>query len=208
MFYNRKQAGILLGEALSRYKNQDELYVLGIPRGGVVPAYEVAKALHVPLNVVLVKKISHPTNAEYAIGAATINDFVITSQEDIPENYIREEVQKVQERIKEQFEKYAVVKNPAEFKNKTVIIVDDGIATGITLLMVINVLRKSKVKNIIVAVPVCPSDKLNQINELADRVICLELANDFNSVGEYYIDFEQVEDETVIYLLKKSQREY
>ena len=63
-------------------------------------------------------------------------------------------------------------------------------------------------KNIIVAVPVCPSDKLNQINELADRVICLELANDFNSVGEYYIDFEQVEDETVIYLLKKSQREY
>ena len=208
MFNNRKEAGILLGNALLHYKNQKELCVIGIPRGGVVPAYEVAKALHVPLEVVLVKKISHPMNAEYAIGAASIDDFIITSEEDIPENYILEEVKKVQARIKDQFEKFSRVKKPVDFKNKTVIIVDDGIATGITLLMVISVLRKSKVKNIIVAVPVCPSDKLNQINELSDRVICLELANDFNSVGEYYIDFEQVEDETVIYLLKKSQREY
>ena len=143
-------------------------------------------------------------NDEYAIGAASIDDFVITSEENIPENYILEQVNKVQARIKDQFEKYSRVKKLTDFKNKTVIIVDDGIATGITLMMVINLLRKSKVKNIIVAVPVCPNDKLKKINELADRFICLELANDFNSVGEYYLDFDQVDDETVVHLLKKS----
>lgn len=205
MFYNRKQAGELLGKALAFYSGKEDVVVIGIPRGGMVPAYEVAKYLNVPLDLLLVKKLGHPMNSEYAIGAASMDDFILLTQENISEDYIEQEVKKVRAKIKDQSNKFSLGRKAIELKNKTVIIVDDGVATGMTIFMVIELVKKAGAKNIIVAVPVCPRDTLEALNEKVDRVFCLEVPRYFNSVGEHYQEFEQVEDEEVVQLLKMTR---
>lgn len=203
MFQNRKHAGELLAKALDLYLGKEDVVVIGIPRGGMVPAFEVAKFLRAPLDLLLVKKIGHPLNAEYAIGAASMDDIILLANENISNDYIMEEVKRVRHKMKEQDLAFKAGRPIIDLNNKTVILVDDGVATGMTIFMVIELVKKAGAKSIIVAIPVCPRDTLEQLTEKVDRVICLEAPLHFNAVGKHYEEFEQVEDDEVLALFQK-----
>lgn len=203
MFANRTEAGQLLAQLLTKYSGTNSI-VLAIPRGGVPVGYEVARALHLPLDIALAKKIGHPGNSEYAIGAVSPDSVVINEELDIPESYIKAEAERLQSALRQRQQLFRGNRPPIDLKNKNVIIVDDGIATGYTLLATIQMLRKQQPAKIIVAVPVAPLGGYSRIEQEADEFICLDTPDYFPGVGAFYKDFEQVEDETVIGLLNKS----
>ena len=196
MFHDRKEAALLLVTKLKKYKNEDCI-VLGIPRGGVPVAYIIAKELNLPLDIVLTRKIGHPMNKEYAIGAASIDDYFIEEEEYVTDEYIKEIVKLVQDRLKEMQVKFKGSSENLELKGKTVIIVDDGIATGNTIIAAIRLLRKSIPNKIIVAVPVSSSSAIERISKEADEVISILVPYDFHGVGQFYESFETVRDEEV-----------
>ncbi len=196
MFHDRKEAALLLVTKLKKYKNEDCI-VLGIPRGGVPVAYIIAKELNLPLDIVLTRKIGHPMNKEYAIGAASIDDYFIEEEEYVTDEYIKETVKLVQNRLKEMQVKFKGSSEILELKGKTVIIVDDGIATGNTIIAAIRLLRKSIPNKIIVAVPVSSSSAIERISKEADEVISILVPYDFHGVGQFYESFETVRDEEV-----------
>lgn len=199
-FINRSDAGKQLAELLKKYKNQDVI-VYALPRGGVVVAYEIAKALKAPLDLIFAHKIGHPYHAEYAVGAVTESGLVFAEE---PE-YIEEEAKKRQMDLMKQRRKlYLKGRPPLPAEGKTAIIVDDGVATGRTLKAGILELRKMNPETIVVAVPVAPESTLNELASLADEAVCLLTPSDgayLGAVGAYYLHFGQVEDEEVIALL-------
>jgi len=203
MFYDRDEAGMMLADKLQSYKNTNAI-VLAVPRGGVPVACAVAKSLNLPLQLVLTKKIGHPANPEYAIGATDPNNYFISAGINVPESYVREEVLRVQERLKALHRKCCGDKPALSLKNKIVIVVDDGVATGNTLSASINLIRKEKPSKIVVAVPVAPRAALNVLGETADEVISLLIPREFSGVGQFYENFSQVSDEKVSELLKHS----
>ena len=154
---DRKEAGILLSQKLEKYQNSDAI-ILAVPRGGVPIGYEISKNLHLPLDIILSKKIGHPLNKEYAIGAVSLDSTIINQHPDIPKEYIEREIKHLRESMKDKYNLYMGYRKPANIKGKTVIVVDDGIATGNTLLASIEMLKKRHPKKIIVAVPVVPFD--------------------------------------------------
>jgi len=206
VFYDRIDAGQQLAESLEEFKDRQDAIVITIPRGGVVPAFIVAKKLHLPLEVTMIKKLGHPTNPEYAIGAVSMNGLVLNSHRGVSKGYIEKETKRLQNLLKERYQLYHGNKPPIEVKNKIAIVVDDGIATGKTLVAALELLRKENPSEIIVAVPVGPTDTVNWINKYADRVICLEQYDDFYAIGLYYKDFGQVNDEEVVKLMNKANQ--
>jgi putative phosphoribosyl transferase len=202
MFKNRSEAGKLLAKLLFQYKN-DSPVICAIPRGGVPVANEIARALNAPLNLVFMKKIGHPSNKEYAIGAAGIEDFYISPDENASPIYIKEEVSRVRERLNEMKEKFLKNTKQTDIKNKVVIIVDDGIATGKTIAATISVLRKSFPKKIIVATPVASKHSVNELSEIADQVITITTPDELFAIGSFYENFRQLTDEDVIDILHK-----
>ena len=152
---DRKEAGILLSQKLEKYQNSDAI-ILAVPRGGVPIGYEISKNLRLPLDIILSKKIGHPLNKEYAIGAVSLDSTIIDKHPDIPKEYIEREIKQLRESMKDKYNLYMGYRKPANIKGKTVIVVDDGIATGNTLLASIEMLKKRHPKKIIVAVPVVP----------------------------------------------------
>lgn len=202
MFRDRIQAGLLLTEKLRKYNN-DKGVVLAVPRGGVPVAYVVAKELGLPLEIVLTKKIGHPMNKEYAIGAASLTDHFIIPHENIPEGYIEQELVKVRRRLKEMYKRFMGDKEPESLAGKTVIVVDDGVATGNTLLGTVNVLRKSKPGKIIIGVPVASKSAVQKLAAEVDEVVAVLVPEEFYGVGSFYEDFDQVSDEEVLYYLDK-----
>lgn len=202
MFQNRIEAGLLLAAKLRKYKN-DPGIVLAVPRGGVPVAYAVAKELGFPIEVILTKKIGHPMNKEYAIGAASLTDYFILPHENISEEYIQQEVEKIRTRLKEMYKIFMGDREPENLKGKTAIVIDDGIATGNTLMGTINVLRKSKPGKIVIAVPVASKSAVNKLSSEVDEVIALLIPEEFYGVGAFYEDFEQVSDEEVMLYLDK-----
>jgi len=202
MFTDRIEAGLLLAEKLKKFKN-DPGVVLAVPRGGVPVAYVVAKELGFPLEIMLTKKIGHPTNKEYAIGAASLTDHFIVPHENVSDEYIRSELEIVRKRLKEMYRKFMGEKEPASLEGKTVIVVDDGMATGNTLLGSIRVLRKSMPGKIIIAVPVASSNAVEKIAPEVDEVVTVLIPEEFYGVGAFYDDFEQVSDEEVLFYLDK-----
>jgi putative phosphoribosyl transferase len=203
MFHDRKEAALLLVTKLRKYKDEDCI-VVGIPRGGVPVAYIIAKELNLPLDIVLTRKIGHPMNKEYAIGAASIDDYFIEEEEYVTDEYIKEIVKLVQDRLKEMQVKFKGSSENLELKGKTVIIVDDGIATGNTIIAAIRLLRKSIPNKIIVAVPVSSSSAMERISKEADEVISILVPYDFHGVGQFYESFETVSDEEVKNYLNSS----
>lgn len=197
MFKDRQEAGKLLANELQEYNNDKSAVVLAIPRGGVVPAFEVAHKLHLPLEIALVKKIGHPTNREFAIGAASLDEYIINEGSNVTTSYIENEVANLRQKMKDQQQQFIGNRKPISLKNKKVIIVDDGIATGLTLKMVVELVKKANPSEIIVAVPVSPSDSAAEFESLVDKFVCLSVPVFFRAVGEHYENFEQVEDETV-----------
>ena len=206
MFTDRKEAGILLAKQLVVYKNDKNAIVVAIPRGGIIPANEISKALNLPLEIVLVKKIGAPGNKEFAIGAVSLEDYILTSKLHVEERYLESEIQRLRKIIREQQTYFLGNRKPIELEGKKVIIVDDGIATGTTLELVIAIVKRKKADQIIVAVPVAAADALARIKHKVTKVICLETPFYFQAVGQHYSSFEQVENETVKEILEEQPK--
>lgn len=202
IFQNRIEAGLLLADKLKNYQAGTGL-VLAIPRGGVPVAYAVAKELGLPIELILTKKIGHPTNKEYAIGAASLTDYFTIPHENVTEEYIQAEIVRIRTRLKEMYKIFMGDQQPADLQGKTVIIIDDGIATGNTLLGTIQLLRKSKPGKMIIAVPVASRSAVNKLAKEVDEIVVVYVPDQFYGVGAFYEDFEQVTDEEVIYYLEK-----
>lgn len=204
MFKNRKEAGILLAEKLASYKNKKDTLILAIPRGGVEVAYEAAKRLSLPLDVVVVKKIGFPGNEELAVGAAGLDSYYLNEKiaMNVPQDYLDEQIRVKQKEVKKRYELLRGKKPLYSVKNKNAIIIDDGIATGATMVMAVQIIRKQSPKQIIVAVPVASPDSVKKLEKAADKVICLSQPMFLMAIGEFYREFSQVEDEEVIRLLK------
>jgi putative phosphoribosyl transferase len=206
MFRNREEAGSLLATRLEKFFS-DKGLVLAVPRGGIPVAYMVARELGFPLDIVLTKKIGHPYNEEYAIGAVSLTDYFIVPHERVSETYIQEEINKIRSRLREMQYLFTGDNKQESIENKTVIVIDDGIATGNTLLSTIHMLRKSRPAKIIVAVPVASASAVRKLSAFADEVIAYLIPKEFTGVGAYYEDFHQVSDEEVIYFLDKFKNE-
>lgn len=205
MFRNRIDAALQLAAKLSRYKNTDGI-VLAIPRGGVTIGKEIAKELNFRLELILSKKIGHPRNPEYAIGSVSELGMIVNENiTDVPLDYLEEEAARIQVQLKDKYKLFMGDKKPTDLKNKIVILVDDGIATGNTILATIRMIKKQLPKKLIVAVPVAPPDTARRVSKEADEFICLLTPSDFYAVGQFYEDFSQVSDEEVIKMLGVKQ---
>src|SRR6478672_5895543 len=202
MFTNRSEAGRMLAARLRKYKNIPGV-VLAVPRGGIPVAYEIAKELSIPLEVILVKKLGHPNNKEYAIGAVGLKDSFVLPHENVTQYYIETEIADIRERLREMQASFLGDKEPEDLANKTVIVVDDGVATGNTLLGTLQVIRKSHPHRIVLAVPVASQSAVEKLEPFVEEMIVLLSPESFRSVGLFYNDFSQVSDEEVMYYLDK-----
>lgn len=208
MYYtDRVHAGQVLARALSHLKGQKDLVVLGVPRGGVVVAAQVAQALGAPLDVAVTRKIGAPGNPEFAIGAlsegdALVLDEGIIRQLEIPEAYVQEEVARQRLELARRLARYRGGREPVPVRGKTVILVDDGVATGATLLATVRTLRAREPARIVVAVPVASADALDRLAQEADEVVCPYVPAFFWAVGAFYQEFDQTTDEEVVDLLR------
>ncbi|WP_395625992.1 phosphoribosyltransferase [Daejeonella sp.] len=202
MFKDRIEAGSLLAAQLSAYKS-DQGVVLAIPKGGVPLAYVVAKELGFSMELVFTKKIGHPNNKEYAIGAASLSDYFVIPHYDVSEEYIQDELKVVRQKLQRMQDKFMADHKPENLNGKTVIIVDDGMATGNTVLSTISLIKKSKPAKIIVAVPVASRSAVQLVSKEADEVIVLKTPPDFSGVGVYYENFNDVSEQEVLLYLEK-----
>ncbi len=206
MFLNREEAGNLLAEKLIAYNNHKNAILIAIPRGGVPIGYVIAKKLNLPLEIVLSKKIVHPFHKEYAIGAVTLKNRILSDiAAEVSKVYIDEETGNVRELLKQRHTWYYGTKTPIKLNDKIVIIVDDGVATGNTLLSSIKLIEQQHPSQIIIALPVAAPSALKKIKELPSvtNVICLLVPKNFHAVGQFYHEFKQVSDKKVIQLLKE-----
>ena len=208
VYVDRRDAGFELGKLLEReYKDKDVL-VLGIPRGGVVIAYEVASVLRAELSVVITKKLPHPSQEELAIGAVAedgsvyLNSAATSVHRDLVKRIKEEQHLEIVSRI----ERFRQGRPLPDMKGRTVIIADDGIATGSTLVPAIKLCRKREPGKIIVAAPVAGRKYLSEIDELADEVVIAEQPPMFYAVGQVYEDFHHVPDEEVQELLENFEK--
>ncbi|GAA0550279.1 phosphoribosyltransferase [Chitinophaga japonensis] len=207
MFHNRITAGYELASRLKKFRDGDGV-VMAIPRGGVPVGYVVAKELNLPLSLALVKKIGHPGNKEYAIGAASLADSYVIPHEGVSSGYIDATVARVRERLQEMQHTYQDHSRQEPLSGRTVIIVDDGIATGNTLLATVEMLRRERPSKIVVAVPVASREAFLQLSDAADEIVCLRVPEVFWGVGAFYEDFHQVTDHQVIFYLRKLREQH
>jgi putative phosphoribosyl transferase len=201
---NRREAGQQLADKLSAYANSRAL-VLAVPRGGIPVACEIAKALHLSLDVVLVKKIGHPQNKEYAVGAVSTDSSFINPHEIVDSGYVERETNRLQQMLKEKYIYYESILNERPLKDRVVILVDDGMATGSTMLAAIRLLRQRQPLRIVVAVPVMNASLIPFFNQQADALIYLLKPLSFSGVGAYYHDFHSVSDEEALALLQAAR---
>jgi len=206
----RKEAGKKLAEELLEYRGKDNI-VYAIPRGGVVTAYEIAKELGSPLDIIIPRKIGAPGNPELAVGAVTedgttiLNNRLIAGLR-ISESYIESEKERQIEEIKRRVKAYRGEAPPKDLEGKTVILVDDGIATGATVRAAIHSIKRSRPSTLVVAVPVGPPDTIEELRGEVDRLVCLVSYEPFFAIGQFYEDFSQVEDKNVVNLLKRARK--
>lgn len=208
-FPNRSEAGRLLAEKLGKYTDRDDVIVLGLPRGGVPVANEVAKRLRAPLDVFVVRKLGVPGFEELAAGAIAsggvrvLNEDVmraIPHADEAIETVTARETAEMQRRE----QTYREGRPAPELRDRIAILVDDGLATGATMRAAVKALRQRGAAKIVVAVPVGPPDTCHEIEEQADETICLSTPEFFQAVGQYYEDFSQTTDEDVRELLGRS----
>lgn len=206
MFLDRHDAGKKLAASLAKYKGKSNVLIIGLPRGGVVLAYEVALFLHQPLDVICPRKIGAPDNPELAIGAITetgegyFNEPLISAL-GVSAQYIEKECANQRAVAIKRLVLFRKGLPPVSFANKTVIIVDDGLATGATMKAAIESIKKQHPAMIVVAVPVSPPDTATEIAAMCDECICLDTPWNFKAVGQFYEVFAQTEDAEVVSLL-------
>ncbi|MGC9602755.1 MAG: phosphoribosyltransferase family protein [Minisyncoccia bacterium] len=204
MFKDRIDAGRQLAKRLVSYSGRDAV-VLAIPRGGVVLGHIIAQELRLPFDIVVTRKVGHPDNPEYAICAVDERGTLLcneTETQSVDKKWLREETERQKKEAQRRSSMYRGDKRPMELAGKTVIITDDGVATGLTMRLAIAAVRAQYPKYIVVAIPVAPSDVAQKIKQEADELVVLESPEDFlGSVGAHYKRFEQVKDEEVTHLM-------
>ncbi len=207
MFQDRTDAGLKLAAQLQKLPLEN-VVVLAIPRGGLPLGAIVAKTLNAPLDVALSKKIGHPFNKEYAIGAVSLDDIILNDIPSISEAYIKEETVRVREKLRKRYDQYYQNFAPLNLKGKTVIIVDDGVATGNTIKITAQMVHKSQPLQTIVAIPVAPRGAVKNMesSDYIDEVICLESPYNFYAVGQFYREFGEVSDQEAIQILEASRK--
>jgi len=208
VFKDRVDAGQKLAQKLLHYKNHPDSIVIGLPRGGVVLSSEVAKKLELPMDIVCPRKLGAPSNPEYAIGAITETGEGIFNQEafsylQITDDYLNQIIEEEKQQAKKRLDIYRKGMGPRILKNKVVIIVDDGLATGSTMKAAIVSVRAEKAKKIVAAIPVSPIDTYKEIHAMVDEIVCLSTPPLFQAVGQFYINFGQTLDEDVIEIMQE-----
>ncbi len=205
MFVDRHEAGIQLASALEKFRGRRDVVVIGIPRGGVVVAWEVARHLQAPLDVVVIKKLGYPGSPELALGATSPDTHYLNPElaESVPKSYIDEELRVKQKEARDRVDILKGSRNPVDLAGKTVIVVDDGVATGASMTMALRVIRKMGPASIVVAVPVAPPDAVRQLRGVADEVVALLQPTAFYAIGQFYSDFEQDSDEEAKRLIEE-----
>lgn len=212
IFKDRKDAGQFLARKLTEYRDRADVIVLALPRGGVPVAYEVAKALNAPLDIFLVRKLGVPGFEEYAMGAIArggirVIDEPLVSQLNIPVEVVDEVTTRAFTELERQERLFRGARHPLDVTGRTVIIVDDGMATGSTMRAAVRALRKKNPRKIVVAVPVGEREVCNSFEHEVDTVaICAMMPEPFNAVGVFYRNFAQTTDAEVQRLLRLAQR--
>jgi putative phosphoribosyl transferase len=206
-FSDRNEAGKKLAIALKDFSSKNGM-VLAIPRGGVVVAYEIAKALGLPLDVIIPRKLGAPGNPELAIGAVAEDGTAILDKElvsylGVSRSYIQEEIETQKQEIQRRLTLYRQQSSYPDLKGLDVVVVDDGIATGSTMKAALASVRNRGASSITVAIPVGPPSTIKELEKLADRVVCLYTPEFFQAIGQFYSDFSQTEDEEVVALLQQ-----
>lgn len=210
MFQNRKEAGQKLARLLKLYKEKNAV-VYSLPRGGVVIGAAVAGALSLPHDIVVTRKIGHPTNSEYAIGAVNDSgDFILNDRESgfVDKEYLERELRKEVTEAQRRTSLYRGETKPVSASGKTAIIVDDGIATGYTMKLAVRTIRKMNPEKIIVATPIAPSEAVRDLQDEGVEVVILAPPEEFRgAIGAHYREFEQTSDKEVVDLLCYPARE-
>lgn len=207
LFKDRQDAGRQLAQALLRYRDAAQTTVLALPRGGVVVAYEISRALHLPLDVLVTRKLGTPGNPELAMGALAetgyryLNRDVLDSY-DVPNRELEEEIGRQQREIARRIERYRQGRALPALAGGTVILVDDGIATGATFYASLAALREMNVGRLVAAVPVAPVRTEDDLRGLVDEVVILHSPASFYGIGQFYADFHQIDDEEVLACLE------
>lgn len=210
-FLSREDAGRQLGEFL-KSGHVDAEVVLGLPRGGVVIAAEVANILDLPLDVVVVRKIGHPRHREFAVGALAEGDVVILDQNAIARTGVsRDELDEVIEEERQRLSAYQQrfeVGGPVDLTAKAVLVIDDGLATGATTEAAVRSAQKRGARRVVLAVPVASDNGYERLNRVCDAVFALTVDPEFDAVGRYYAEFSQTSDEEVVALLEENRRRW
>ncbi|MBD3642001.1 MAG: phosphoribosyltransferase [Marinobacter sp.] len=206
---DRATAGQALAKAMANYRDRENVLVLALPRGGVPVAFELAEALHAPLDLMLVRKLGSPGQRELAMGAIASGGVRVLNEELV--SYLRvsdETLEKIaaseQKELERRAQAYRGDRPWPEIAGKCVILVDDGVATGATMRVAIKALRKQNPGELVVAVPVAPPDTVDVLRKEADDVVCLATPEPFTAIGLWYVDFSQVSDEEVTGLLVRA----
>ena len=209
MFKDRYEAGKRLADALTTYKNRKDTIILAIPRGALQVGEILHERLGLPLDIIITKKIPHPMNDEFAIGAVGpggacfLND---PSAIGVPMGYVERKIDEISKSIDERYKTYRGRKPIPNLDGKIVIIVDDGIATGSTMRIAMRMIRMQNPERIVVAAPVGPPEVVDMLKTEADEIVCLETPFPFFAIGQFYESFPQVEDEEAIAILRKCMK--
>ena len=208
-FKDRREAGIKLAEELKKYKDNKDVIVLAIPRGGVEIGYEISKALNVKFDIIVTKKIGLPGDEEFAVGSVgpdmeiMLNDGTLRIY-NIPEKQIKLAAKEIGREIKRRYKAYKGRYELQSLNSRIVIVTDDGIATGFTARAAVNYVKSQMPKKIILAVPVAPLDFSNEIKKEVDEFVCLHSTKSFSSISQFYGSFPQLTDENVKNYLNES----
>ena len=209
MFRNRSEAGSRLAARLDRYKDRDDVIVLALPRGGVVTGYEIARVIGAPLDVLIVRKIGFPYQPELAAGAVAETGSVVLNRDimamgGLTEEALKPEIDRQKGEIARRIILYRGARPLTDLTDKTVVLVDDGVATGATIKAAIAALKQENIAKLVLALPVGPPETVEVLRTMVDEFICLETPLYFMAVGAHYGDFTQVTDEDVVKLLHRS----
>jgi putative phosphoribosyl transferase len=207
---NRIEAGRLLADALQSYAGGSDVLILALPRGGVPVAFEVARKLNVPLDLMLVRKLGVPGQRELAMGALASGGSKVMNQElveslRLSEATLQAVINEEEQELERRERAYRGNRPPPDVQDRRVILVDDGLATGATMRVAIAALRQQKPARIIVAIPVAPSSTVEKLRQEADEVFCLATPEPFFAIGRWYVDFSQTSDEEVRDLLDQAR---
>lgn len=201
IYHNRKHAGEVLAKCL-RGRDLGEFMMLALPRGGVPIAHEISLTLCIPFHVLVVRKIGHPESREFGIGALVEEDNAyLTNDINYSDPRVLEVINEERKELKRRIEEYRYGRSLPEVKNREILLVDDGLATGVTATAGAKYLKAKGARRVVLAVPVGPPEVSGQLGRFVDEIICPERPQGFTSVGRWYEDFDEVTDEEVLQIL-------